>query len=74
MKIQMFIDSDTCLEFKSRAQAFIYCDKNNITGYCLLSTYEENGRVSVYNSFLAGDPIEYFPNEYSALKYISSFL
>ena len=41
MKHKLFIDSDTALEFKSRAKAFIYVDKNQLKSWMLLSVLDD---------------------------------
>ena len=78
MRHFLYIDSETRLEFSSRAKAFIYADKNNITSI-VLTVYDKTMSVShqytVFNPYLVGcGCVEYFKTENQALKHIASFL
>lgn len=81
MKHLLFTHSDNCLEFKTRAKAFIWASKNGINDFILLSKGYKNldgsqsEKVSVFNTFLIGDnQVEYLNSEHEALLYIGTFL
>jgi len=76
MTTKLFIDSDTALNFKSRAQAFIYAEKNGIPSMVLTQYPVDSGlKFSVFNPYIKSEScIEYFNTESEALKYIGSFL
>lgn len=80
IKIKLFTDSDTYMNFTSRAKAFVYAEKNELKKYMVLTEYEKYDDIntkythSVFNPFLTENPVEYFMSEDTALKYIGSFL
>ncbi len=72
LKVFLMIDADTRLEFKNRAQAFIYADKNKIPSM-VLTIYPDN-KASVFNPYITSENcVEYFPTEQDAMKYIGGF-
>ena len=83
MKVRLFIDADTCLDFKSRGKAFVYADKNNLKAFCILTENEKYSDLptkTTHSVFISlypeGDTrcIQWFESENDALKCIGSFL
>ncbi len=77
MKCYLFTDSDTRLQFKNRAKAFIYAERNLMPAMVLTEYDDQTSdfKFSVFNPFLKTETcIEYFKSESDALKYISNFI
>ncbi len=80
MITRLYIDSDTCLEFNSRAKAFIYAEKHGLANFMLLTSYDKQPDLkttfnfSVFNPYLSEKCVEYFETEAQALLYIGNFL
>jgi hypothetical protein len=68
------IDSDTRLEFKKTASAFLYSEKHSVPAMVL--TVYETGETKVFNPYITDleKCIEYFKNEQDAMSYIGTFI
>lgn len=78
MKHQLFIDSDTCLEFSSRSKAFQHVDRHEIPKWMLL-TIHASGKCDVFNPFESDKYgsegiVDLFETERDAHLYIGSYL
>lgn len=75
MKNRLFIDADTCYNFKSITQAMAYVHKHHLTRFMILTTYSYSKAAKVYNPFMRDDyKTAYFNTHDSALKYIGNFI
>jgi hypothetical protein len=73
MRVQVYIDSDTCLNFQTMASAFAYIDRNGISCFLILRFRENSKTVRIYNPYTKPQGYD-VANENEALKHVGSFL